>query len=245
VPTLSTGSPSKGSGSDTGTSHRWALVVEDDPNDLDFASEVLRREGFAVMGAPSAARARDLLRSRAIDLCVLDLGLEDENGLDLLVEVRRKHQMPIIVSTGQADVETAVVCLRLGADDHMVKPYPPALFAARVAALLRRTGGDRSEHVLQFDELRIDLSAREVTLDGAPITMPAREFDVLAFLATHPRQVFSRRQLLEQVWESSPEWQDEATVTEHVRKIRLRIEPDARTPRWISTVRRVGYRFNG
>ncbi len=238
-------SKAKSKGGDTGTSHRWALVVEDDPDDLDFASEVLRREGFAVMGAASAARARELLRSRAIDLCVLDLGLEDENGLDLLVEVRQRFQMPLMVSTGQADVETAVVCLRLGADDHMVKPYPPALFAARVAALLRRTGGDRSDPVLQFDELRIDLSAREVTLDGAQVVMPAREFDVLAFLASHPRQVFSRRQLLEQVWESSPEWQDEATVTEHIRKIRLRIEPDAHTPRWISTVRRVGYRFDG
>jgi DNA-binding response OmpR family regulator len=242
VPSLSN---SRSGGQETNSSHRWALVVEDDPNDLDFASEMLRREGFAVMGAASAARARELLRSRAIDLCVLDLGLEDVNGLELLVEVRQRFHMPLIVSTGQADVETAVVCLRLGADDHMVKPYPPALFAARVAALLRRTGADRSDHVLQFDELRIDLSAREITLDGETIVMPAREFDVLAFLASHPRQVFSRRQLLEQVWESSPEWQDEATVTEHIRKIRLRIEPDARTPRWISTVRRVGYRFNG
>ena len=242
MPSLSN---SRSGGQETHSSHRWALVVEDDPNDLDFASEVLRREGFAVMGAASAARARELLRSRAIDLCVLDLGLEDVNGLELLVEVRQRFQMPLIVSTGQADVETAVVCLRLGADDHMVKPYPPALFAARVAALLRRTGADRSDHVLQFDELRIDLSAREITLDGQAIVMPAREFDVLAFLASHPRQVFSRRQLLEQVWESSPEWQDEATVTEHIRKIRLRIEPDARTPRWIATVRRVGYRFNG
>ncbi len=242
MPSLSN---SRSGGQETNSSHRWALVVEDDPNDLDFASEMLRREGFAVMGAASAARARELLRSRAIDLCVLDLGLEDVNGLELLVEVRQRFHMPLIVSTGQADVETAVVCLRLGADDHMVKPYPPALFAARVAALLRRTGADRSDHVLQFDELRIDLSAREITLDGETIVMPAREFDVLAFLASHPRQVFSRRQLLEQVWESSPEWQDEATVTEHIRKIRLRIEPDARTPRWISTVRRVGYRFNG
>jgi DNA-binding response OmpR family regulator len=242
VPALSN---SQSGNPDAGSSHRWALIVEDDPNDLDLASEVLRREGFAVMGAGSASRARELLGSRAIDLCILDLGLEDANGLELLVEVRQRFQMPLMVSTGQADVETAVVSLRLGADDHLVKPYPPALFAARVAALMRRSGADHREQVLQFDELRIDLSAREITLEGVPVVMPAREFDVLAFLATHPRQVFSRRQLLEQVWESSPEWQDEATVTEHIRKIRLRIESDARTPRWISTIRRVGYRFNG
>lgn len=225
--------------------HRWALVVEDDPNDLDLVDEVLRREGFSVMGAPSCARARELVRSRSIDLCVIDLGLEDGSGMELLVELRRDFDMPIVVSTGQADVETAVVCLRLGADDHMVKPYPVALFAARVAALLRRSGSVPRADVLDFGGLTIDLVAREVARDGTPVVMPAREFDVLAFLAVHPRQVFTRRQLLEQVWESSPEWQDEATVTEHIRKIRLRIEDDIRRPRWITTVRRVGYRFDG
>ena len=121
--------------------HRWALVVEDDPNDLELVDEVLRREGFSVMGAPSCARAKELLRSRSVDLCVIDLGLEDGSGMELLVDVRRDYDMPIVVSTGQADVETAVVCLRLGADDHMVKPYPVALFAARVAALLHQTIG--------------------------------------------------------------------------------------------------------
>ena len=225
--------------------HRWALVVEDDPNDLELVDEVLRREGFSVMGAPSCARAKELLRSRSVDLCVIDLGLEDGSGMELLVDVRRDYDMPIVVSTGQADVETAVVCLRLGADDHMVKPYPVALFAARVAALLRRTGSIPRTEILDFDGLRIDLVAREVIRGDTPVVMPAREFDVLAFLATHPRQVFTRRQLLEQVWESSPEWQDEATVTEHIRKIRLRIEDDIRRPRWIATVRRVGYRFDG
>jgi two-component system phosphate regulon response regulator PhoB len=150
----------------------------------------------------------------------------------------------VIIATGQADVETAVIGLRLGADDLMVKPFQPALFAARVGAVLRRAGAVRDKETLEFGELRIDLTAREVSLERLPVDMPAREFDLLAFLATHPRQVFTRSQLLEQVWESSSEWQDEATVTEHIRKIRLRIEADPRNPRWISTVRRVGYRFN-
>jgi DNA-binding response OmpR family regulator len=225
--------------------HRWALLIEDDPNDLDLASEILRREGFSLMTTGSAVKARELLRARAVDLCVMDLAMAEQSGLEFLVDIRGQYSCPIMVTTGQADVETAVVSLRLGADDHMIKPFPPALFAARIAALMRRAGGERAPNVLQFDGLRIDTAARDITLDGEPVVMPAREFDLLAFLASHPRQVFSRRQLLEQVWESSPEWQDESTVTEHVRKIRLRIETDVRTPRWISTVRRVGYRFNG
>ena len=224
--------------------HRWALVVEDDPSDLAFVSEILKREGFSVMGSSVASRAREFLRARAVDLVILDLGLEDESGLELLVDIRRQHQVPVIIATGQADVETAVIGLRLGADDLMVKPFQPALFAARVGAVLRRAGAVRDKETLEFGELRIDLTAREVSLERLPVDMPAREFDLLAFLATHPRQVFTRSQLLEQVWESSSEWQDEATVTEHIRKIRLRIEADPRNPRWISTVRRVGYRFN-
>lgn len=144
---------------------RWALVIEPDPNDLELASEVLRREGFAVMGACSANQARDLFRLRTIDLCLLDLGLHDVNGIELLVEVRQRYRMPVIVSTDRSDVETAVACLRLGADEFMVKPYPPALFAARIAALLRRSGTDRNDQSLQFDGLQIDLLAREVTLD--------------------------------------------------------------------------------
>ena len=227
-----------------GGSSRWALVVEPDLNDLEFVSEVLRAAGFSVMGARSAERARDLICSRTVDLCLLNLGLEDVNGIELLVDVRKRYQMPVIVLTDRSDTETEVVCLRLGADEFLVKPFPPALFAARLSALLRRSGNDRDDQILQFDGLRIDLSAREVTLGGDEVVLPAREFDVLAFLARHPRQVLSRRQLLDQVWESAPELQGEATVTEHIRKLRLRIEPASSRHRWISTVRSVGYRFN-
>lgn len=222
----------------------WALVIEDDPSDRRLTSETLRREGLSVIESETAGEAFRFIRSRPIDLVVLDLGLLDRSGLDVLVDLRRTHDMPVIIASGQADPETAVVGLRLGADDYIVKPFSPAMLAARAAAVLRRSAAGQPRTVLEFEGLRIDVAAREVKVLGEMVEMPSREFDLLAFLAANPRQVFTREQLLEHVWESSPEWQGLATVTEHIRKIRLRIEQDAARPRWITTVRRVGYRFN-
>lgn len=229
---------------------RWALVVDDDPTDRAFISESLTREGFSTIECSSGSETLDFLRSRQIDVIILDLGLGGESGLEVLVEVRRNSAVPVVISTGQQDVETAIVGLRLGADDHLVKPFPPALLAARVGAVLRRvrTAGPAdsrlSRATMQFDGLVIDATSREVKVEGRHIPMPAREFDLLAFLAAHPRRVFSREQLLLEVWGSSTEWQDESTVTEHVRRLRGRIEADHHRPRWITTVRRVGYRFD-
>lgn len=223
---------------------RWALVVDDDSADRAFISESLKWEGFASIECATGSEALDFVRSRPIDVVLLDLGLGAESGLEVLVDLRRLSDVPVVISTGRGDVETAIVGLRLGADDHLVKPFPQALLAARVAAVLRRArpGSDGSQ--LDFGALSIDLVSREVTVDGRPVLMPAREFDLLAFLASHPRRVFSRGQLLREVWGSSADWQDDSTVTEHVRRLRTRIERDHRAPRWITTVRRAGYRFD-
>ncbi|MGB9357791.1 MAG: response regulator transcription factor, partial [Acidimicrobiia bacterium] len=136
--------------------------------------------------------------------------------------------------------------LKLGADDYVVKPFSPRELAARVGTVLRRAGKPEPPTPapsMTFDGLAIDGRSREVRVEGEVVDLTAREFDLLAFLAAAPKQVFSRSQLLEQVWESSTEWQDASTVTVHIRRIRRKIERDANEPRWIATVWGVGYRF--
>lgn len=221
-----------------------ALVVDDDPASAALASAALGREGIAAVTAASADGARSALAERSVDLIVLDLGLPDDNGLDLLAEVRRTSATPVLIMSGHGDVEDRVVGLRLGADDYLVKPVAPSELAARVVAVMRRVQGSGPEpRVLTFDDgLVVDVPAREVTLAGAVVDLRPREFDVLVELATHPRQVFSREELLRSVWRSSSEWQTPATVTEHVRKLRLALGAGA--SRHLATVRGVGYRFD-
>ena len=124
-----------------------------------------------------------------------------------------------------------------------MKPFSPRELASRARAILRRVAPD-AKRALDFGELRIDVKAREVQVRGAPVTLTAREYDLLAFLARSPRQVFSHGELLAQVWQSNAEWQDPATVTEYVRRVRAKIEADRNQPRWIRTVRAAGYAFH-
>jgi DNA-binding response OmpR family regulator len=163
----------------------------------------------------------------------------------VLRRVRASSDIPVIMLTARAEESDRVAGLELGADDYVVKPFSPRELAARVNGVLRRTNGRQasSPSPLDFGELQIEPLSRRVTLDGENIELTPKEFDVLAFLAASPQQVFSRAQLLESVWQSSPEWQDPATVTVHVRRIRNKIENDPEHPRWITTVWGVGYRF--
>jgi len=147
--------------------------------------------------------------------------------------------------TARAEESDRVAGLELGADDYVVKPFSPRELAARVNGVLRRTSGrvEAPPVSLSFEGLHIEPLSREVKMGDKIVEMTPKEFDVLQFLASSPRQVFSRAQLLESVWQSSPEWQDPATVTVHVWRIRNKIESDPENPRWITTVWGVGYRF--
>jgi len=223
------------------------LVVDDEPTVREVVVGYLRRDGHEVDEAADGNRALELLDAEPPDLVVLDMMLPGVNGLDILRRVRATSNIPVIMLTARAEESDRVAGLELGADDYVVKPFSPRELAARVNGVLRRTSnrGDASPQPIEFDGLSIDPLAREVRLDGDIVEMTPKEFDVLAFLASSPRQVFSRAQLLEQVWQSSPDWQDPATVTVHVRRIRNKIEADPEKPRWISTVWGVGYRFEG
>jgi DNA-binding response OmpR family regulator len=218
------------------------LVVDDDPDVRAAVRDVFLDEGFRVIEAATGCEARDLVTAEQPDVVLLDLGLPDVSGLDVLSEVARTTDVPVVVLTGRLGETDTVVGLDLGADDYVTKPFRGRELLARVNAVLRRSRRAGADTALRYGPLVIDEMAREVTLDDAPVELTPREFELLVFLARAPRQVFSREQLLERVWGSSSEWQDANTVAEHVYRLRRKLDPDDRA-RWIETVRGVGYRF--
>jgi DNA-binding response OmpR family regulator len=226
------------------------LVVEDDPDISELLKRVLESDGYEVEMATDSAGALKAVAERAPDLVLLDVVLGGEDGRDLLVQLRQKSDVPAVFLTGRGLEGDRIAGLRMGADDYIVKPFSRGELSARIETVLRRARPTAaapevkdSGSSLTFGELRIDLTTREVERAGELIELTAMEFNLLAFLASSPRQVFSRQQLLQNVWSSSSEWQDEATVTEHIRRVRRKIEVDPDHPRWITTVRGVGYRF--
>jgi len=219
------------------------LVADDDPDLREAVSLLLRENGFMVAEATTGAQARRLFHEVQPDVVLLDLGLPDVAGLDLLVELSSASTIPVIVLSGRSGDNDRAVGLDLGADDYIVKPFAPRELVARVRAALRRVEKSIPTS-LSFGSVTLTLATREVTVDGRLVRLTAKEFDVLYFLARSPRQVFTRRQILQQVWGSSPEWQDDGTVAEHVYRIRRKLDPTSRA-HWIETVKSVGYRFTG
>jgi len=220
------------------------LVVDDDEAVRVLLTRYLEMEGFQIDPVADGPAALAAVAASKPDLVLLDLMLPAQDGLDVLARLRRDCDVPVILVTARGSEADRILGLKLGADDYVVKPFSPGELAARINSVLRRTRGRSTHSTLQFDGLALDLATREVTAGDLVVSTTAREFDLLAFLAASPRQVFSRQQLLANVWDSSAEWQDPDTVTEHIRRIRRRIEPDPDHPRWIKTVRGVGYRFD-
>lgn len=220
------------------------LVVDDDESVRVLLTRYLEMEGFQVDPVQDGGEALAAIAATMPDLILLDLMLPAQDGLDILTRLRRDSDVPVILLTARGSEADRILGLKLGADDYVVKPFSPGELTARINSVLRRSRGSMPQSVLQFDGLTLDLGTREVTVGDLLVTTTAREFDLLAFLAASPRQVFSRQQLLANVWDSSEEWQDPDTVTEHIRRIRRRIEADPDQPRWIKTVRGVGYRFD-
>lgn len=225
------------------------LVVDDDESVRTVVTWQLEADGFVVTHAQDGAGALEQIAGRRPDLVVLDLSLPGIGGLDVLRQVRQDEArsaggpapLPVIVLSGRSGEAHRIVGLDLGADDYLVKPFSPGELAARVRSVLRRSVGARpASHV---EGLVVDPATRAVTVDGRPVDLTAREFDLLAFFARHPRQVFSRAQLLRHVWRSGPGRQDEATVTEHVHRLRQKLEADPARPHRVRTVRGVGYRL--
>jgi len=186
---------------------------------------------------------------------VLDLSLPGMGGLDIIRRVRAdearagRWKLPIIVLSGRDSETDRIVGLDLGADDYLVKPFSPGELAARARSLLRRSGQPARPGLAPFAPtgvgVEVDRESRSVWVNGAMVDLAAKEFDLLAYLVEHPRRACRRSELLNAVWSSESGWQNEATVTEHVYRLRLKIEPDPQRPQWLRTVRAVGYRWEG
>jgi DNA-binding response OmpR family regulator len=219
------------------------LVVEDESVVREVVVKYLRREGYRTLEAGDGDTACTLVEREAPDLVVLDLMLPGTDGLAVCRWIRNRSEVPVIMLTARGEEADRIVGLELGADDYVTKPFSPRELAARVKSVLRRARQPPShDERLVFDGLELDASTREVLKSGEPLKLTAKEFDLLWFLASHPRHVFSRDQLMDRVWGYDAAV-DTGTVTVHVRRLRAKTEDDPSRPRRLETVWGVGYRF--
>jgi two-component system, OmpR family, response regulator ResD len=226
---------------------KYILIVDDEPTIVEVVQLYLQREGFAVAIATDGQAALESVARRRPDLIVLDLMLPQVDGLEIIRRVRSSGTLPIIMLTARGEETDRVVGLELGADDYVTKPFSPRELVARVKAVLRRAqASDQSSRsgndAISAGPLRIDPASRKVTLAGRELNLTAREFDLLIFMTRHPGQVFTREQLLDQVWGFAFA-SDASTVTVHIRRLREKIEQDPTAPQFLLTVWGVGYKF--
>jgi DNA-binding response OmpR family regulator len=219
------------------------LVVDDEPIVREVVVRYLEHEGYTTLEAGNGEHARILLEAERPDLVVLDVMLPGIDGLELCRWIRAKSDLPVILLTARGEEADRIIGLELGADDYVTKPFSPRELAARVRTVLRRSAppADEDER-LAFDGLELDSGTREVRKQGEELKLTAKEFDLLWFLASNPRKVFSRDQLMSRVWGYEAAL-DTGTVTVHVRRLREKIEERPSHPRFLQTVWGVGYRF--
>ncbi len=225
------------------------LVVDDDAAIRTVVRWQLDDAGFRVVEADDGDTALKRIRDDHPTLVILDLSLSRVGGLEVLRAVRSgragRSDMPIIVLSGRSGENDRIMGLDLGADDYLVKPFSPGELAARVRSVLRRTTPELSGEAVVVGALRIEPTSRRVLLGDRDVDLTPKEFDLLAFLALHPSHVYTRSQLVDKVWNTSSEWLGEATVTEHVHRLRLKLEQDPSQPQLLRTVRGVGYQLVG
>lgn len=220
------------------------LVVEHGAARHDDVQIALTEAGFDVVKVAEPAAAAATLADRTPDAVVVDLKHPVLGPSDVLDALRASTPVPVLVLVPRRSTFDGVAALERGADDFVTAPYAPREVVARLRSLLRRATPHPRPDVLRFPGLIIDGRAREVRTEGGPVQLAPKQFDLLWFLASSPRSVFSRAELLRAVWKSAPEFQDASTVNVHVRRLRQAIEADGHKPRWITTVQRKGYRFD-
>ena len=220
------------------------LVVEDEPMVAEVVERYLRRDGFEVRIVHDGKAALAAFDSFQPHLVVLDLMLPHVDGKEVCRRIRARSQTPVVMLTARGEEIDKLVGLELGADDCVTKPFSPRELAARVRAVLRRSGQQAQveSDTLRYDDLRISESARSVEDRRGPLQLTAREFDLLHYLASHPGQVFSRSQLMDAIWDYEFIG-DTSTVTVHMRRLRAKVEADPSRPRHLKTVWGVGYKF--
>lgn len=218
------------------------LLVDDDPRIRESLGRLLERRGHAVRSASSGFAGLRELTNNSPDVVVLDLGLPDVDGFELLKMLRAVSDVPVIVATARDDDTVIVSCLDAGADDYVVKPFSGEQLDARVRALLRRAGAEPDDAVVIVGGLRVDPAGREATLDGRPLDLTRREFDLLAYLASRSDRVVTKRQLLADIWRQ-PYGGSDKTVDVHLSWLRRKLGESAAAPRYLRTTRGVGVRL--
>jgi DNA-binding response OmpR family regulator len=221
------------------------LVIEDDPTVAEVVARYLCREGFRVDVSGDGASGLQAALASPPDLLVLDLMLPGLSGVEVLRRLRMSAPVPVIMLTARSREVDRVNGLEFGADDYVAKPFSPRELTARVKAVLRRAGGGvegpAGPALLVAGPLELDTAARQVRRDGRPLDLTVKEFELLAHLMRHPGRAFRREELMQQVWGFS--YGDTSTVTVHVSRLREKVESDPGSPRFVKTVRGVGYRF--
>ena len=219
------------------------LVVDDESKIVDLARDYLEHAGYTVLTAADGRAGLALARSRTPDLLVLDLGIPEPDGLDVIRAIRRDSNLPIVVLTARDDELDKLIGLELGADDYITKPFSPRELVARVKAVLRRMEpGEPPGDLIRAGDVTLDVARMHVEVDGRPIDLTPTEFELLATLARRPGRIFTRSQLLDVLRGASFESYERAIDT-HVKNLRRKLEPDPRSPRYVLTVYGVGYRF--
>jgi DNA-binding response OmpR family regulator len=222
------------------------LIVDDELNLVDLAKGYLEREGFEVLVARDGPSAVDMTRAHYPDLIVLDVMLPGFDGVEACRQIRQFSDAYVIMLTARAEEIDKIVGLAVGADDYLTKPFSPRELVARVKAMLRRprsfgSNAEDTSLVQRFGDLTVDEGRHEVTRRGAVVPLTAREFRLLTALAAHPGHVFTRAQLLERVW--GDDYYDDHVVDVHLANLRRKIEDDPANPRYVETIRGVGYRW--
>jgi two-component system, OmpR family, response regulator RegX3 len=226
---------------------RTVLLVEDEQSITEPLSEALSREGFEPVVAGTVAAALELARSRSPDLVLLDLMLPDGSGLDVCRELRSGSTVPIIMLTARGEETDRVVGLELGADDYIVKPFSAREVVARIRAVLRRAAAAPAapaDEVVELGDVRIDRAKRSATLAGEQLELSRKEYDLLTLLVDSAGSVVTRERLIDEVWDVN--WFGSTkTLDVHVSALRKKLGDDPNEPRYIHTVRGVGFRFAG
>jgi DNA-binding response OmpR family regulator len=224
---------------------RTILLIEDETSISEPLAAALAREGFDTVVAGTAAAGLELFSSRAPDLVLLDVMLPDGDGRDVLRRIRETSRTPVVMLTARGEEMDRVLGLELGADDYVTKPFSAAELAARIRAVLRRAGeaATRTDRVLEAADVRLDLDTHQATRAGEPLELTVKEFDLLRVLLEHAGKVVKRDDLVHEVWD--PAWFGSTkTLDVHVSALRKKLGDDPAEPRYIHTVRGVGFRFD-
>ena len=224
--------------------HHTILVVDDDQSIVELLRDFLENENFHVVTAYDATEAWALFQQSSIHCIVLDIMMPGQNGFELCRQIRKESNVPILFLSARSDDVDKIRGLTLGGDDYIVKTASPGEIVARVKAVLRRFGTEQQidGRILDYGRIKINLSTREVIVEGKNVVLTPKEYELLRLFAEHPRHVFSYEQLLEKFWDGVG---DKHTIRVHLSRLREKIESDPNQPQFLLNVWGVGYRFEG